>query len=145
TEKPHSESMNILCCQQWKTKEAVESELAKLSRSLDSLKTIVAAYNVFRYELRRNCTLDQAVFDTKKVGERHESLSLRFSDRKSLEQFARDFGDKTIPTSSKVLASFNLENPEAVQILRDLGRETEMPQALTCPVPDISLLDHFQE
>ena len=146
TDTPHSDSMNLLVCQQWKTKVDIEEQLKKsVQREIRDLKWVVAGYNVFRYFLTPGCTIDQAIFDCDNPASRHETLSIRFSSKEKLFEFSNVYGNDTIPTCSKMMACVREENPEALGILCSLGRATEMPKhdQPLCPEPDLSLLEDF--
>lgn len=146
SETPSSNSVNILICSQWNNKKAINLALSHLCKDISCFKKIIASYNVFRYKFSSNCSLDQAVFDANNIADRHDTLSLRFEKKSNLDEFISHYGELTFLSQSKVMASFGRENPEALKIMRSLGREIEIPKTpLTCPEPDISLLDYFQE
>jgi hypothetical protein len=141
-EEPHPKLMKVLFCRQWKTEEAIDSELEKIGRKFSSFGCMTG-YNVFRYDISPNCTLDQAVFDTSNIENRHETLSIRFSDRKSLEEFVLEFGDHLTPNYSKVIVCLYQENPE---VLRKLGIKVKIPRIhSTFPKPNVSRMNIFQE
>jgi hypothetical protein len=62
--------MNVLSCRQWKTTQGIEfglleleekilkSQKVSVSLKVSSLRNVIAAYYVFRYQLNRNCTFD---------------------------------------------------------------------------------------
>lgn len=151
---PYSGKMNVLCCRQWKNSKEIESALKGIldvprgekSPCLGDFKKVIACYNVFRYQLPRECTIDQAIFDTSRPETRHESASIRFASRELLEQFVSNFGNKTIPTYSKLMANFRFENPDALKVLQELKRDLSLPTCPPClPPPDLSPLEVFLE
>ena len=101
--------------------------MRKLGKSSSSFRTVIAAYNVFRYPFGETCTFDQAVFDTSDLSCRHETLSLRFPDPAALIHFHENYESQTEPNVSKVVACFKQENEGAMKVLQKLGKETDLP------------------
>ena len=102
----------------------------------------IVAYNVFRYSVGDVATLDQAVLDISDLSTRHETLSLRFGDPSQLKTFCLEHQERICPNLSKVVASLKRHNKPAIEVLKRLKKETDLP--LPDPVfcePDLSKLN----
>ena len=136
-----NDSVTCLHYEQWKSQKEIVSRLGR--NWCDQYPEVFACYHVFRYHVSDNCTVDLAVWDAEDATERHEVMSCRFQSLEDLMTFVRTHGNETIPTTSKLFANLQVENPDVWKMLLDQGiAKGGMPSSSpSFDPPDLSILD----